>query len=401
MEHRRSRHLLHLKAELGSGDGARGVASLVEAGNGLLTSIGGESREGLTGLVGVGNAVGTGATEDDNVEQRVGTETVSTVDGDASSLTGSVEAWDNGVGVTVLEGKDLTVVVGGNTTHVVVDGGNHRDGLLGDVNTGKDGGSLRDARETLVEDFSGEVREIEEDYREAVSDSSRTTRRCPKKSTVILVGTAATALTDLNGGRARDDVTRGKVLRGRGIALHVALTRRVAENTALTAGTLSDEATGTIDTSRMELDELEILAREASASDHGVTVTSAGVSGRAREVSATIATSGEDSVLRTGTRWNERHLLRKMIRSKRCDVPEAVERAILKAEGNNTNACAILHQEVKGKVLDEELAVMAERLTVESVEHGVTSAVSGGGAALSLEDKQHQLEPTRNCRISQ
>jgi hypothetical protein len=54
---------------------------------------------GRTLLEGFLNTVGDGATEDDNIEERVGAEPVSAVDGHASSLTSSHKARNNGVGV--------------------------------------------------------------------------------------------------------------------------------------------------------------------------------------------------------------------------------------------------------------------------------------------------------------
>lgn len=52
-------------------------------------------------LEGLRDVVGAGTAEDDNVEERVRAETVGTVDGNASSLTGGVQPGNDLVG-TVL-----------------------------------------------------------------------------------------------------------------------------------------------------------------------------------------------------------------------------------------------------------------------------------------------------------
>ena len=44
----------------------------------------------------------------------------------------------------------------------------------------------------------------------------------------------------------------------------------------------------------------------------------------------------------------------------------------------------VLHHEVEGEILDEELAVILERLSVEGVEHRVPGAVLHAGAAVGL-----------------
>lgn len=66
---------------------------------------------------------------------------------------------------------------------------------------------------------------------------------------------------------------------------------------------------------------------------------------RAAKVSSSIATGSQDSLVSS----------------------EAVEGAIFHVECNDTNTLAVLHDQVKSKVLDEEVGVMAERLAVEGM----------------------------------
>ena len=126
--------------------------------------------------------------------------------------------------------------------------------------------------------------------------------------------------------------------------------------------TLGDETTGTVDTSRVELHELEVLQREASPRNHRVAITRARVCTRAREVRATVPTGREHGLVCT----------------------EAVERTVLHVERHDTDTLAVLHDEIKSEVLDEEVGVVAERLAVECVEKRVTGTVRGGSAAVRL-----------------
>ncbi len=126
--------------------------------------------------------------------------------------------------------------------------------------------------------------------------------------------------------------------------------------------TLSDEAAGTVDTSRVELDELEILQREASTRDHGVTVTCASVRTRAAEVCTTVSAGSEHGLVGA----------------------EPVERAVLHVQGHDADALAVFHDQVKREVLDEEICVVPEGLAVERVEEGVAGTVGSSCATVCL-----------------
>ena len=102
--------------------------------------------------------------------------------------------------------------------------------------------------------------------------------------------------------------------------------------------TLSDETASTIDTSGVELHELKILQGETSTGDQGIAVTRASMRARAREVRATVATGREHSLMRA----------------------EAVKGTVLHVERDDTHALAVLHNQVEGKVLDEEVGVVTK-----------------------------------------
>jgi hypothetical protein len=98
-------NLLHLQSQLSSGCVAVGVKSLVESGNSVLSGLRRQGLVGLTGLRDLSNTQSAGTTEDDNVQQTVSTQSVSTVNGDASSFTSSHQTRNDVVGVVALSKK--------------------------------------------------------------------------------------------------------------------------------------------------------------------------------------------------------------------------------------------------------------------------------------------------------
>lgn len=126
--------------------------------------------------------------------------------------------------------------------------------------------------------------------------------------------------------------------------------------------TFGNEAASTVDTGWVELDELQILQRKAGTSDHSVAITRASVCTCAAEVGTSITTSRQNGLVGT----------------------ETVEGTILHVQSNDTDTLAILHDQVKGEVLDEEVRVVTEGLAVEGVEESVTGTVSGSGASVRL-----------------
>jgi hypothetical protein len=223
-----------------------------------------------------------------------------------------------------------------------VDGGENRNGLLANINTSENTSGLRDTGQTLGKNLSGQMAELEVN--------------------VILLSTDTTALADLHRHGSRNDVTRSKILSGRGISLHESLTLGVEEVTTLTTRTLGDQATSSVDTGRVELDELEILVGETGTGNHGHTVTGTGVGRCAGEVGSAVTTGSEDGVV----------------------SKESVQSAVLLVVGEDTAALAILHDQVEGEVLDEVVGLVAERLSVESVKKGVSGSVSGSAASVGL-----------------
>ena len=55
-----------------------------------------------------------------------------------------------------------------------------------------------------------------------------------------------------------------------------------------------------------------------------------------------------------------------------------MECAVFHVQSNDTHALAVLHDQVEGKVLDEEVGVVTQRLAVERVQVGITGTVNDG-----------------------
>lgn len=215
-------------------------------------------------------------------------------------------------------------------------------GHLPNINTSENGSSLGNTRQTLVKDLRWQVRKLEVD--------------------VVLLWSNTTTIANLHGHRSGDYVTRGEILGGRGVTLHESLTLGVEEVTTLTTRTFGDQAASAIDTSRVELNKLEILVGESSTGDHGHTVTSTCVCRRTREVGTTVPTSGENSVVGV----------------------ESVDGSVFLVVSNDTLADTVLHDQVSRKVLDEVVGVVSEGLAVKGVQKSVTSSVGSGTAPVCL-----------------
>lgn len=82
----------------------------------------------------------------------------------------------------------------------------------------------------------------------------------------------------------------------------------------------------------------------------------------AREISSAIAAGGEYGAMRS----------------------EAMERAVFEVECDDADAFALVHEEVKGKVLDEEIGVMFQRLAIEGVQDRVTGPIGCSRTSIGL-----------------
>src|SRR5260370_18583261 len=62
---------------------------------------------------------------------------------------------------------------------------------------------------------------------------------------------------------------------------------------------------------------------------------------------------------------------------------EAVDRAVIEADGDDAPAAAVLvHDQIDGEIFDEELGRMPQRLAIHGVQYGMPGALGGRAAAL-------------------
>ena len=94
----------------------------------------------------------------------------------AGAFAHCIQSIDHFTLVVRILGDDLPVDIGRDATHLVMDGGNYRDGFFGDVNVGKVMPDLEHGWQTLHDVSHADVCHVEID--------------------VVLVGTTTTAFLD-------------------------------------------------------------------------------------------------------------------------------------------------------------------------------------------------------------
>mmetsp|Transcript_21841 Transcript_21841/g.33823 ORF Transcript_21841/g.33823 Transcript_21841/m.33823 type:complete len:461 (+) Transcript_21841:361-1743(+) len=334
--------LLESKSDLGRGVLTVGESQLVVLSEGLLSGVGGKVGALFSGLELLLGGDGGSSSEDDQIQERVSSKSVGTVDGSASSLTASEKASDLliiAVGI-LLEG--LSLPVSRYTTHVVVDSGQDGDRLLGGVDTGEDMGGLDDTRESLHKSLRRQVVQVEMD--------------------MISLSTDSSSLKNLNSHRPRDDISGSKILSGGSVSFHEALSVLVSEDSTLSSAAFGHEAADSVDSGGMELHELRISNRKTGSGNHATSVTSASMSRGAREVSSTVATGGDDGLVGL----------------------HSVDSTIGHVEGHGSAANSVMHDKIHSEVFDEENAVISQGTAEQGVEHAVSSSVGHGAGSVSL-----------------
>ena len=110
--------------------------------------------------------------------------------------------------------------------------------------------------------------------------------------------------------------------------------------------TFCNETASTIATSWVELNEFQVLEWQTSLNNHSITIARAHVGTCAAEVSPPVSTSSQNNLVGS----------------------EAMKGAVLHVERNHIDTLAVLHDQVKTKVFNEEVGIMAEGLAVKRVE---------------------------------
>jgi hypothetical protein len=251
----RLHHALHVEADLRGADRTLRIAQPIDATDCEVARILRQRPMLRARLQRSGTMTCGLATEHHEIEQRVRAESVRAVHRDAGRFADCHQARHDAFRIAVLQRHHFALHVRRHAAHVVVDGRQHRDRLLRDVDAGEDLRGLGNARQPLVDLVRAEMLQVQED--------------------MVLVLADAAALADLDRHRAAHDVARREILGVRCVALHEALAAGVAQNAALAAHAFSDEAARAVDAGRMELHELHVLQGQAGAQHHAAAIAGA------------------------------------------------------------------------------------------------------------------------------
>ena len=92
-------------------------------------------------------------TKHQEVEQGVGAQTVGAVNTHAGAFAHCIQAVDHRIVAAGGLDDHLSVNVGRNAAHLIVDGGHHRNSFFGDVDVGEVDANFINGRQTLVNGF--------------------------------------------------------------------------------------------------------------------------------------------------------------------------------------------------------------------------------------------------------
>ncbi len=279
--------------------------------------------------------------EHQQIEQRIGTESVRAVHADAGALAHRIQALDDLVGLSVLGRNDLAVDVGRYAAHLVMDRRHDRNGFLGDVDIGEVVPDLVHRGQPLHDRLCTKVGHVEHH--------------------IVLVRTAASTFLDLLVHAPRDEVARRKVLQRGRIALHETLAVAVAQDRALASAALGQQHPGTGDTGRVELPELHVFKWDAGASRHAQPITGIdeGVGGGREDT--TCATGGHQR----GLRFEDVHLAGLHLQRRHAD-----------------HVTVGIADQIERHPLDEEVGARLDVLLIERVQHRVAGAIGSSAGTL-------------------
>mmetsp|Transcript_5685 Transcript_5685/g.12410 ORF Transcript_5685/g.12410 Transcript_5685/m.12410 type:complete len:630 (-) Transcript_5685:553-2442(-) len=347
--------LLELVADFRGGCGSFSVAKVVEVLQGFHSLVLLHGGNGVAGFVVLGNLERTGSAKDHNVQEGIGSQSVGPVHAGGGHLSGGKESRNGfvadpclvlvlGGGVIVGRFEDLSVVIGWDSSHVVVDRGQGGNGFLGDIDSGKNGGGFGNSRQSFRQQIGGQVIEVQVD--------------------VILFGSNAPSLPNFHRHCPRDNVPRGQILGAGSIPFHKTLSLRVAQDSTLPTAALRHETSGPVDSGGMELHKLVVLVGDSLAQGHGVSIARAGVCRSTGKVGPSVSAGGQHRVL----------------------GPDSVYGPVFHVEANDPDAFAAIvrHEQVQAEVLDEIGRVKGQRASVQGVEHGVAGSIGRGATPVRL-----------------
>ena len=258
------------------------------------------------------------------------------------ALADGVQPFDHGIVVAVMRRNHLTVNIGGDTTHLVVNCRHDRNRVADRIDIGELDRDLADRGQLFDDLVCAEVIELEQN--------------------VIAVRAAAAPFLDFLIHRARDEVARCEILERGRIALHEALAVLVKENSAFAAYTFGDQHAGAGHTGGMKLPELHVFEGQPSAGSHAHTITSVDEGIGRRCPDTTGSASGQHGDLRL-----ENHHV-----------------AGFHLEGHDSDHGAFgITDQIERHPLDKELGAGADIALVEGVQQGVTSTIGGSAGTLN------------------
>ena len=194
---------------------------------------------GFVFLVKLNNVVACRFAKHQQIEQRVGAQSVGTVHRHARAFTYRIQAIDHRIVVGGVLRDHLAMDVGRDAAHLVVDGGHHRDGLFGDVDIGKVVANLVHRRQSFHDGLGTKVIELQ--------------------MHIVFVGATASTFFDFLVHATRDKVARGQILQSRCVTLHEALTVAVEQNRALATAAFGEQHASTGHARGVELPKLHIF----------------------------------------------------------------------------------------------------------------------------------------------
>ena len=180
---------------------------------------------------------------------------------------------------------------------------------------------------------------------------------------MILLGSHTSSFPYFHGHTARHYISTGQVLGTGCVPLHESLPFAVAKNPTFPATSLRNEASGAVNSGRMELHKLIVLIGQSLSKGHGVAISGARVRRSTRKVAAPVPTGRQHRVGGVNT----------------------VDGAVFHVEGHHPNtASVVVHHQVQRKVFDKVCRIKGQRTSIQRVKHGVSGTISCGSTAMGL-----------------
>lgn len=132
-------------------------SDFVQLGDGGFTGVVWEWFLSLTWGEFFSGGLGGSSAENDEIEKRVSAESIGSVNGSTGCFTASEKTWNLEIVTIFILGQDVGLPIGGDTSHVVVDGWQNWNRLLSSINTSENVSSLANTWESFHEGFWRQV----------------------------------------------------------------------------------------------------------------------------------------------------------------------------------------------------------------------------------------------------